>query len=96
MDGPTEIGALLQNQFANDWIHQHALAVKPSTVKPFESIPTRACIGHALGAAERLEAYDAKDQGTAGLFKMPRFRDTGPKVSTYRISAAKGANIKSN
>lgn len=83
-DASYDIGMLLQGDFADEWIHKNVLMKKLGKPVNVPARPTKASLGHHLGALDTMQKTQERSQKATHLFKMPRFQKVLCKISIKR------------
>jgi len=83
-DASYDIGMLLQGDFADEWIQKNLLMKKLEKPVNVPARPTKASLGHHLGALDTMQKTQERSQKATHLFKMPRFQKVHCKVSITR------------
>ena len=83
-DASYDIGMLLQGDFAHEWIRKKVFKQRLEPAKNVPARPTLASLGHHLGALETMQKTQERSQKLPQLFKMPRFQNVHPKITTTR------------
>jgi hypothetical protein len=83
-DSSYSIGMLLQGEFADEWTQKHVLMKKLEKPVNVPARPTKASLGHHLGALDAIQKVQERSQNATHLFKMPRFQKVLCKISTTR------------
>lgn len=73
---------LIQGAFADEWLSKHSADAEKANAAAAQAyippVPTRATIGHAIGAQRYLKKDEAGEE-----WKMSKFRDVPSKITQY-------------
>jgi|LauGreSuBDMM15SN_2_FD.fasta_scaffold562998_1 hypothetical protein len=81
-DKEASIKMLIQGAFADEWVSKHMAATQKANAVAANAyippVPTRATIGHAIGAQRYLKKDEAGEE-----WKMAKFKDVPAKITQY-------------